>query len=272
MIQSFIDKLTRNHPGIERIRGRTSWLSKFSDSSKTPVMPGKFADLFADHRGRVAHKWIHYFAIYDQLFRRIVDGFELPDGSKRPLHFLEIGVDQGGSLEIWREYFGPDAVIFGVDINPDCKIDDRDDLQVRIGSQSDPVFMKSVVREMGGVDVIVDDGSHVAKDQRSSFDTLFPLLSERGLYVIEDTHTAYHLYWGGGYRRTGTVIEVAKGMVDGLHRAYFRVPLGRRARLASSNIASIQFFDSIIAIDKQIRQPTEIRRSGTTTRRDDICS
>jgi hypothetical protein len=232
------------------------------DSSKLQVPPGRFADLYTHHQGRTARKWIHYFAIYDQLLRHVVDGFELPDGSRRPLHFLEIGVDRGGSLEIWREYFGPEAIIFGVDINPNCQIEDRDDLQVRIGSQSDPAFMRSVIREMGGVDVIVDDGSHVAKDQRRSFDTLFPLLSENGLYIIEDTHTAYHLYYGGGFRRTGSIIEVGKGMVDGLHSAYFRAPLGRRARLASSDVASIQFFDSIIAFEKRKRLPTGIREPG----------
>jgi hypothetical protein len=226
------------------------------------VPEGKFADLFAHHDGHMTHKWIHYFAIYDQLLRRFENGFELPDGSRRPLHFLEIGVDKGGSLEIWREYFGPDAVIFGVDVNPECKIEGRDDLHIRIGSQSNPDFMRSVVGEMGGVDVVLDDGSHVAKDQRSTFDTLFPLLSENGLYVIEDTHTAYHLYYGGGYRRTGSIIEVAKRMVDGLNKGYFRAPLGRRARLAATDIASVQFFDSIIALQKQKRQPTEIREAG----------
>jgi len=79
-------------------------------------------------------------------------------------------------------------------------------------------------------------GRHVASHQRLSFDTLFPLLSASGLYVVEDTHTAYFLLYGGGFRRPGTIIEVAKGMVDGLHKWYFRAPVGRRAKLAWTDI------------------------------------
>jgi len=253
----------KQFPRTKQRLSKKDWLSKFNNSQDPQASSGNFAEVFAQHRGRITHKWIHYFAIYDQLFKDYIDGVERPNGGKRPLRLLEIGVDKGGSLEVWRKYFGPDAIIFGVDNNPDCKIVDREDLHVRIGSQSNPEFMRSVVAEMEGVDIIIDDGSHFAKDQRSSFDALFPVLSENGLYIIEDTHTAYHLYSGGGYRRSGSIVEVAKGMVDGLHRAYFRVPLGRRARLASSEIFSITFFDSIIAFKKQKRFPTGIVESGT---------
>jgi hypothetical protein len=234
-------------------------LEQFQDPDSTWQPAGHFAELFAKHHGRVAHKWIHYFEIYDRLFERFIDGVALPDGSRRPLHFLEIGVSHGGSLELWRETFGPDAVIFGIDIDPNCANLDRDDLQVRIGSQADPDFLQSVVDEMGGVDVVLDDGSHVAMHQRVSFDTLFPLLSANGLYVVEDTHTAYFFDFGGGLRRRGTIVEVAKGMVDGLNKWYFRAPVGRRAKMAWRDIVSIQFFDSIIAFEKGPRRRPEVR-------------
>lgn len=234
-------------------------LGQFQDPESTWQPTGRFAELFVNHHGRVAHKWIHYFEIYDRLFERFIDGVTMPDGTRRPLHFLEIGVGQGGSLELWRENFGPDAVIFGIDIDPNCANLDRDDLQVRIGSQADPEFLQSVVAEMGGVDVVLDDGSHVAQHQRVSFDTLFPLLSANGLYVVEDTHTAYFFDFGGGLRRPGTIIEVAKGMVDGLNKWYFRAPVGRRAKLAWTDIVSVQFFDSIVAFEKGSRRRPEVR-------------
>jgi len=236
-------------------------LGRFQDSESTWEPTGRFAELFANHHGRVAHKWVHYFEIYDRLFERFIDGVSMPDGSRRPLHFLEIGVAQGGSLELWREFFGPDAVIFGIDIDPNCAILDREDLPVRIGSQADPEFLKSVVAEMGGVDVVLDDGSHVALHQRVSLDTLFPLINPNGLYVVEDTHTAYFFDFGGGLRRPGTIIEIAKQMVDGLNKWYFRAPVGRRAKLAWTDVDSIQFFDSIVAFEKRPRGRPEVRKT-----------
>ena len=73
-------------------------LGQFQDPENTWQPMGRFAELFAKHHGRVAHKWVHYFEIYDRLFERFIDGVAMPDGSRRPLHFLEIGVAQGGSL------------------------------------------------------------------------------------------------------------------------------------------------------------------------------
>jgi hypothetical protein len=243
-------------------RWRRLYIGQLQDSDSPWEPKGRFAALFADHHGRVAHKWVHYFEIYDQLFERFTGGFKLDDGSRRPLRFLEIGVAQGGSLELWRAYFGPDAIIFGIDIDPRCVITDRDDLQVRIGSQADPEFLLSVVAEMGGIDVVLDDGSHVASHQRVSFDTLFPLLSGGGLYIVEDTQTAYFLRHRGGFRRPGTIIEVAKGMVDGLHKWHFRAPVGRRAKLASTDVVSIQFFDSVVAFEKGIRDRPARRKTA----------
>ena len=104
---------------------------------------------------------------------------------------LEIGVFMGGSLALWRKFLGPDAVIFGIDINPSCIAFDGQFACVRIGSQDDPQFLRSIVAEMGGIDVVLDDGSHIASHQRASFDLLFPLLSDGGHYIVEDMHTAY---------------------------------------------------------------------------------
>jgi hypothetical protein len=237
-------------------------LSSFTADGRSWEPEGPFATLFAEHEGREAVKWVHFFAIYDELFGPYAAGFPSPDASIRPLRFLEIGVDRGGSLELWRKFFGPDAVIFGIDINPSALIPEREDLEVRIGSQDDPAFLAGVVAEMGGVDVVLDDGSHVATHQRASFDVLFPLLSEDGLYVIEDTHTAYWWRHEGGLRRPGTIVQVAKAMVDGLSKSFYRAPVSRRARLAAREVSSIRFYDSIIAIAKQTRRRPEVRQTG----------
>lgn len=190
--------------------------------------------LFYGNTGRLVHKWRHYLPIYE----RHLGGYR-----GKPFRMLEIGVFQGGSLELWRRYFGPEATLYGVDINPDCAGFVDAPNQVRIGSQADPDFLRSVIGEMGGLDIVLDDGSHVASHQRASFDALFPLLAEGGLYMIEDTHTAYWPTWEGGHRRPGTAIEFAKELIDEMHGWYH----GKQAR---QDIGAISFHDSIIVIEK----------------------
>lgn len=120
---------------------------------------------FFEHSGRSIFKWTHYLPAYDEQFGRFLEGFTEPDGSRRPLRMLEIGVLHGGSLQLWREYLGPEAIIFGIDVNPAVLAIDDPDLHVKIGSQDDPAFLRRVVAEMGGVDIVLDDGSHIAKHQ-----------------------------------------------------------------------------------------------------------
>jgi hypothetical protein len=81
--------------------------------------------------------------------------------------FLEIGIDEGGSLEVWRKYLGAQATVFGIDVNPACATRVDAPNQCRIGSQADLGFLRRIVEEMGGVDVVLDDGSHVAPHQLS---------------------------------------------------------------------------------------------------------
>lgn len=210
-------------------------------------MNSPLADIFVSGRCRRIHKWLHYFPIYEK--------YLAPWRVKSP-RFLEIGVCGGGSLDMWREYFGPDATIFGVDVSPDCAGLADAPTQIRIGSQDDAAFMRGVATEMGGLDIVLDDGSHVGRHQRASFDILFPLLSEGGLYIIEDVHTSYWREHQGGYRRRGTAIEFGKQIVDDLHGWYHRHAGRTRAR---DQVGAIHFHDSIIVIEKQARsQPKHV--------------
>jgi cephalosporin hydroxylase len=114
----------------------------------------------------------------------------------RPLRILEMGVWRGGSLDLWRQYFGPDAIIYGIDIDEVITTLGIDSAEVRVGSQTDEIFLLSVIEEMGGLDIVIDDGSHQSKDVLASLRILFPRLAEGGTYVIEDLHTSYWPAWG----------------------------------------------------------------------------
>ena len=212
---------------------------------------GEFSHLFFNHDGRTVDKWHHYLQIYDQIFIPVRQ--KLTSGELKTIRFLEIGVWKGGSLEIWRKFFGKNAIIHGIDRDPKCSSLSTEDLPVHIGSQSDTGFLTDVVEKMGGIDIVIDDGSHRARHQRRTFGHLFPKLSDGGLYVIEDTHTSYWWAYGGGFRRPGTAIEMAKGLVDGMHSWYHRAPMKRKS-LAKHEISAIHFFDSIVVIEKKHRE------------------
>jgi cephalosporin hydroxylase len=172
---------------------------------------GDLLELFSNNRGKLIHKWHHYIPLYDKYFSRF---------RGQPIRFLEIGVSEGGSLEMWRKYFGSAAVIYGIDIDPNCKKLEGDSFQVRIGSQDEPSFLSSVIHEMGGVDVVLDDGSHKMAHIISSLKFLYPKLSEGGLYFIEDLHAAYWPAFGGGYGSRSNFFNFLRELIDDMHQWY----------------------------------------------------
>jgi hypothetical protein len=232
-----------------------------SEIDKASLPPSDLSDILRDHNGRTIYKWTHYLSAYDSELSRFRKGFPLPYDCVRPLKFLEIGVLHGGSLQLWRRYFGPAAELWGIDINPQCVAIDEPGITIRIGSQSDPGFLRSVVAEMGGVDIVIDDGSHNVQHQRASLETLFPLLSKGGIYVVEDTHTSYWRDYGGGYGRQRSFIETAKTVIDDMHAWYH--PEGERVPInARDSVPRIVFYDSMVVISKDDRQRPVVVRFG----------
>ena len=242
----------------------------FGSEDNTPLVGGDLHSSFDAHTGHVAHKWRHYFDVYETLLAPFRAGFGV-GGVPRPLRFLEIGVSEGGSLEFWRDWLGPEAVIVGVDVDQSCRdVVSEDVALVRIGSQDDPRFLRSVVDELGGsVDVVLDDGSHIATHQRVSFNTLWPLLTDGGLYICEDVHTSYWPGYEGGLRRPGTAVEEAKDLVDDMHRRYYTEARSRRPAIPSRpDVWSVSFFDSVIAVHKRSRPDSRRIVRGDETRRE----
>jgi 23S rRNA U2552 (ribose-2'-O)-methylase RlmE/FtsJ len=198
---------------------------------------------FYGNQGSTVHKWRGYLDKYDRHLSRF---------RNTPVRILELGVYRGGSLHLWRTYFGDAATIFGVDIDPACQKYDGIAGHVRIGSQADTTFLQGVVAEIGGVDVVIDDGSHVASHQRASFQALFPLLADKGVYICEDTTTAYARgYYGGGFRRKTNFIEVAKNIADDMNADFHdrspSVPNAHR------EISGLHFYQGMIVVEKELQ-------------------
>jgi hypothetical protein len=202
-------------------------------------------------------KWWHYFEIYDSLLGPQAQQSR-SNKLAQPLRILEIGVWMGGSLQLWRKYFGEQAIIFGIDIDDAASHQGVSEAQIRIGSQTDSIFLKSVLDEMGGLDIVIDDGSHRSEDVIITLNALFPHLSEEGVYIIEDLHTSYWPNYGGGLNRPSSSIEVLKSIIDMLNHSYFdETANDKRLGLSSEDIRSIQFFDSVAVIKKaKARRPS----------------
>jgi SAM-dependent methyltransferase len=210
----------------------------------------EFEKLYYEHEGRGAHKWHHYLEVYDRHLGAFLKKRQA-QGSK-PIRLLEIGIGSGGSLQIWRKYLGPDAIVFGIDIDAERVANaQKSGSQARVGSQASPNFLRSVVEEMGGVDIVLDDGSHVASHQRVSFETLFPLLPADGLYLCEDLHTAYGVKFEGGLRKPGTFIELTKSMIDWLHSRYILDAEAADPYDFKGKVFGIHIYDSLVVIEKK---------------------
>ncbi len=217
---------------------------------------GRLVDLYAGNTGPVVHKWHHYIPIYERYFGAWL--------GRRP-RFLEIGVSKGGSLQLWRSYFGPEAVIFGIDIDPRCRAFDGAAGQVRVGSQDDAGFLAGVVEEMGGVDLVLDDGSHEMAHVRASLAALFPRLPVGGTYMIEDLHTAYWTRYGGGPDAPGNFFNHVRTLIDGMHAWYVNdlaaVPD------AMAGLGGIHVHDSIVVLEKAaVRPPVHSKVGGRHAR------
>src|SRR5882757_7703324 len=122
---------------------------------------------FLTNDQRIIHKWKHYFPAYERHFGRFVN---------TDVVFIEIGCGRGGSLQMWKRFLGPYARIVGIDLRPECKEFEEDQIDIRIGDQSDEIFLSEVIREFGVPDVVLDDGSHIMSHIHASFSVLYPQL------------------------------------------------------------------------------------------------
>ena len=192
------------------------------------------------------HKWIDYFEIYHRFFSRF-------RGSD--IKFLEIGVQNGGSAKMWANYFGRSAKIIGIDIDPQCKNLESENLEIWIGDQADPNFLAKVIEAHPNFDIVLDDGGHTMAQQLTSFYTLFPNLNNGGLYLCEDTHTSYFPSHGGGFGSKETFHEHMKMLIDGMHAWYFSPVSNLPKEYWANHLYSLSFFDSIVVAEKRIKNP-----------------
>jgi len=207
---------------------------------------------FIENDGKQINKWMHYFEIYNKHFNRFL-------GKKITL--LEIGIFQGGSIDMWKSYFGDNVKIYAIDINPLCKKFEGDNVEIFIGSQNDKDFLEGVKKVIPKIDILIDDGGHMMDQQITTFNSLFEHVNEGGLYLCEDTHTSYWENYNGGHLKKDTFIEFSKARIDDLHGWHFRDDK-KEEFYYTKNIESITFHDSIVVFEKKTRLKPESKMTG----------
>ena len=220
-----------------------------------------FSKYFENYEGKELLKPLFYFDVYTRYFS---------DYRGKENIFLEIGIFRGGSLDMWKAFFGEKTSIYAMDIDPKTKQFESEGHTIFIGDQADRAFLGTVVESMPSPHLILDDGGHYPKQQIISFLSLFKHLQENGVYIVEDTHTAYYSSYGGGYGALYTFHNFAFQLVHLINLININSPrgckslpslvrnlgsiyglTGKEIEYLFNNIYTIHFYDSMVVFEKR---------------------
>lgn len=214
--------------------------------------------LHSRNKGKLSDKWEIFFKIYDREFQSL---------RHQSIKMLEIGIQNGGSLETWSKYFRNAKLIVGCDINPKCGAltyaSPR--IKVIVGDATTPETAARIDQLSPEYDLIIDDGSHVSKDIVNAFLHYFPRLKPGGIFCVEDTHTLYWSNFGGGLRNTENAKEFFKDLTDVINHEHWRdepsikeylsnrLGAGDVGFIEEGWVESVSFYNSMIVIRKAER-------------------
>ena len=179
-------------------------------------------------------KWDKYFPVYEDLLSKY---------KNKKITFVEVGILNGGSLEIWKKYFGKDSRIIGIDLNPICKKFENKNCEIFIGSQSDPSFWRDFYNKVGNVDIILDDGGHTNEQQLTTLLESLNFINNGGVHIVEDVHTSYLKRYGNPSKYS--FINFSKKSIDDINFTFPKI--GSFKNSINKIVHSIEFFESIVA-------------------------
>ena len=214
-------------------------------------------EVHSEQQGKVSDKWLRYFEIYEAAFAMF---------REQPVRILEIGVQNGGSLEVWAKYFPRATVIVGCDIDSDCgklRYDD-DRIKLVIGDACSAITEREIVAHSAEFDIIIDDGSHKSSDIIKGFARYFGHLTNSGVYLVEDLHCSYRQAFEGGLYDPHSSMSFFKRLVDITNSEHWGLPRQRVETLAAfaekyavrfdesllASVSSVEFSNSLCLITK----------------------
>ena len=195
---------------------------------------------------KFSDKWDRYFDVYERHLEKF---------KGKNITFIEVGVQNGGSLEMWSKYFGPESKIIGIDVDPIClnlKYDNPN-IKIIIGDQASPEFWDNLISEIGQIDVFIDDGGHTMIQQTVTFEKIFPKVNPNGgVFICEDCHTSYWDSHGGGYKNQISFIEYSKNYIDVLNHEFMHNGKGQieAKKNISNGLSGLFFYDSMVVFEK----------------------
>jgi len=190
-------------------------MSTIPDETTMSTQTASIEALHLGKTGKVSDKWQSYLPSYDRLFAPLRD---------KPVSLLEIGIQNGGSLETWCHYFAQGQRFVGCDVNPKCTALHFDDLRVSVvvGNANGQDAFNAIRAICPVFDIVIDDGSHISSDILLSFVNYFPLLKPGGVFVVEDTHTLYMDGFGGGLLNDFSAYAFFKKLVDVINFQFWK--------------------------------------------------
>ncbi len=213
-------------------------------------------EIFDQLDNRLIHKWNHYIEIYDQYLSKY---------RNTEVTVLEIGVSQGGSIDMWKEYFGSKLRFYGIDINPQSTKFNESNIEILIGRQEDRDFWREVKNKIPKVDILIDDGGHTMIQQITTFEEMFDHVKDDGIYICEDTHTSYLYAYHGAYKRKDTFIEYSKNFIDYLHAWFSENKLRLSVNNFTKHVYGIHYYTNMVVIEKKnMLQPLDIEKGKVT--------
>ena len=222
------------------------------------MTPKSIYELHRDNIGKISDKWESYLHFYDSALSPI---------RQAPINLLEIGIQNGGSLEVWANYFKSGLHFVGCDINPKCSTLKYNDhrISVVVGDINDRPSFQAISSISSEFDIIIDDGSHISDDILISFVNYFPLVKPGGIYIIEDTCTLYQDSFGGGILNEFSAYSFFKKVIDIINFKYWSEEISINTYLRTffpknalpafildGWINSVEFRNSLIAVRKSM--------------------
>ena len=215
-------------------------------------------EIYKNHSGKVSDKWDIYLDTYEE---------KLSSLKKSPIKLFEIGVLNGGSLEIFSKYFENAELILGCDIDKNCqKLKyTENNIKLIVGDVNSDEISNQIIKN-GDFDIIIDDGSHTSKDIVTSFCKYFKHLKYDGIYIVEDLHASYQKEHGGGLFYPISSMNFFKKLVDIINFEHWGIKKEKNFILRTfkqnyqinmdsinfDEIHSIEFINSLCFIKKKL--------------------
>jgi len=197
-------------------------------------------------------KHTNYFDVYDKLLTKFVG---------ETITFVEIGILDGGSLFMWRDFLGKNARIIGVDLNPEATKWREHGFEIFIGDQSSSSFWVDFFGEIGDIHVLLDDGGHRNDQQIITTRSVLPHILDDGLIIIEDTQTSFMKF--ESFRKY-SFVSFLKDKISSLNARSDELSI--KKDVFSNSVYSIEFFTGIcvLHVNQSLSTSTQrIENSGS---------